>query len=150
MKRLLSIVTAGVMMTGCIAPTQTKVIQDGFMAQQKTIGEHRQLVEAADVYYSECRYDQLMLHKADNRYYCPPKATKDAYETQPGRPVIAQAVIERYLGPVLGAAAVFGGAAIIAGGMKGTTVNQANTTNVQPDAVISTQNLGVKYVPVSK
>jgi hypothetical protein len=149
--RRVAVVASLLMLNACVVKTKTDVIQDGFMAHQKTVAEHRQFVEAGDTWYTKCRYDQLMLHKADNRYYCPPESSKEAYDSHVTGPYISQAMIDRML-PVLGSAAflggTLGGAAILSGGLQSMPSSNV-TQQAFPGSKISTFNSAVQYVPIN-
>lgn len=112
-----------VVMTGCMIPQKTKVTKDGFMARQKTTAEHRAIVEDYDVYRTDCRWDQQMKDK-DDKYYCPPPATKEAYDSHVYMASAHQSVMETY-GPAL-----ISGSALIAG--AGMMMHGLQTQAVSP------------------
>jgi len=126
-----------VIMSGCMMPAKTKVTKDGFMARMKTTEEHRAVVEDYDVYRTDCRYDQLMKDK-DEQYYCPPDATKDAYNSFVYRATHQASVVETYGPPLITGAAIVAGAGMLMHGLQTQAVSPASPAF--PDARISTFN----------
>jgi hypothetical protein len=112
-----------VVMTGCVMPAKTKVTKDGFTARQKTTEAHRAIVEDYDVYRTDCRWDQQMKDK-DGEYYCPPPASKDAYDSHVYMAAAHPSVMETY-GPAL-----ISGTALVAG--AGMMMHGLQTQAVSP------------------
>lgn len=112
-----------VVMSGCMIPAKTTVTKDGFMARMKTTEKHRAIVDDYDVYRTDCRWDQRMKDK-DDQYYCPPPATKEAYDSHVYMASAHQSVVETY-GPAL-----ISGSALIAG--AGMMMHGLQTQAVSP------------------
>lgn len=126
-----------VVMTGCMIPQKTKVTKDGFMARQKTTAEHRAIIEDYDVYRTDCRWDQQMKDK-DDKYYCPPPATKEAYDSHVYLAQYMESVLDKWGPKTLQAAGMIGAGALIMHGLQTQAVSPASPSF--PDARISTFN----------
>lgn len=122
------------LLAGCAIPATTKVTKDGFMARQKTTEAHRAVVGDYDVYRTDCRYDQLM-KDADGVYYCPPDATKEAYNSRVYPATHQVSVAETYGPPLITGAAIVTGAGLLMHGMQTQAVPQTNLSVAQSNMV---------------
>lgn len=109
-------------MTGCMVPAKTKVTKDGFTARQKTVEEHRAIVEAYDVYRTDCRWDQLQKDK-DGKEYCPADASKEGYNSHIYLAQYMESVLSEWGPKVLEATALVGAASILMHGLQSQAVS---------------------------
>ena len=123
-KQLLSILglCVVVVMTGCMMPAKTTVTKDGFMARQKTTEKHRAVVDAYDVYRTDCRWDQQAKDK-DGEYYCPAPATKDGYDSHVYLAQYMESVLDKWGPEVLKAGAIVGSAGMLMHGLQTQAVS---------------------------
>jgi hypothetical protein len=111
-----------VVMTGCMMPPKTTVTKDGFMARMKTTEKHRAIIEDYDVYRTDCRWDQQMKDK-DGEYYCPPPATKEAYDSHVYLAQHMESVLDTWGPEVLKAGAWVGSAGLMMHGLQTQAVS---------------------------
>lgn len=124
MKQLLSLLClcGVVVITGCMMPAKTTVTKDGFMARQKTTEKHRAVVEAYDVYRTDCRWDQQAKDK-DGEYYCPAPATKDGYDSHVYLAQYMESVLDKWGPEVLKSGAIVGSAGMLMHGLQTQAVS---------------------------
>ena len=118
------------LVTGCMIPQKTKVTKDGFMARQKTTAEHRAIIEDYDVYRTDCRWDQQMKDK-DDKYYCPPPATKEAYDSHVYLAQYMESVLDKWGPETLKAGVWLGSSAMIMNRLQTQRVSPAGQFSVK-------------------
>ena len=122
---LFALLGLALLLTACQGGT--RVIKDGFTARQVT-EEDMRFLRSTRSWDTYCRWDQLVMEQSSGNWYCPPDASKDAFNTKVESVKIDPAKADAVISAAIHGLFFFGGMGLFGALAPETTVVQNGPT----------------------